>query len=109
MDLNLFLPDYLNESPYGISISESISRVSGSDLIRSHPPLPSKLNENDCAPNIEVVSDGMEAIFKAAGFGDDRDASSVRADYPIPKSCGIYYFEVTIISVGVKGFELHKF
>ena len=33
-----------------------------------------------------------------------RDASSVRATHPIPASCGLYYFEVKIISKGRDGY-----
>jgi len=33
-----------------------------------------------------------------------KDASSVRATHPIPASCGIYYFEVKIVSKGRDGY-----
>ena len=33
-----------------------------------------------------------------------KDASSVRATHAIPASCGIYYFEVTIVSKGRDGY-----
>ena len=32
-----------------------------------------------------------------------KDAASVRASSPIPASCGIYYFEVKVISKGRDG------
>lgn len=32
-----------------------------------------------------------------------KDAASVRATHPIPAACGIYYFEVRIISKGRDG------
>lgn len=32
-----------------------------------------------------------------------KDAASVRSTHPIPASCGIYYFEVKIISKGRDG------
>ena len=39
-----------------------------------------------------------------SGVGKNhRDAASVRATHPIPPSCGIYYFEVKIISKGRDG------
>ena len=34
----------------------------------------------------------------------EQDASSVRATYPIPASCGLYYFEVKIVSKGRDGY-----
>lgn len=33
-----------------------------------------------------------------------KDAASVRATHPIPSACGIYYFEVKIISKGRDGY-----
>ena len=33
-----------------------------------------------------------------------KDAASVRTDYPIPAACGIYYYEVKIISKGRDGY-----
>lgn len=32
-----------------------------------------------------------------------KDAASVRATHPIPAACGVYYFEVKIISKGRDG------
>lgn len=32
-----------------------------------------------------------------------KDAASVRATHPIPAACGIYYFEVKIVSKGRDG------
>jgi hypothetical protein len=40
----------------------------------------------------------MESIFVL------KDASSVRATHPIPASCGLYYFEVKIVSKGRDGY-----
>lgn len=33
-----------------------------------------------------------------------RDAASVQATHPIPASCGLYYFEVKIVSKGRDGY-----
>lgn len=33
-----------------------------------------------------------------------KDAASVRATHPIPAACGVYYFEVKIISKGRDGY-----
>lgn len=41
----------------------------------------------------------------SAGHGKThKDAASVRATHPIPPSCGLYYFEVKIISKGRDGY-----
>jgi hypothetical protein len=106
MDTKLLLPDYLARTPYGISFTESINRVTGGGL-QTHPLLPSKFNAQDCAQTIEVANDGMDVMFGTPRFGNDSDAGSVRADYPIPKSCEIYYFEAEILSAGVEGYDLN--
>lgn len=66
----------------------------------SLPPLPSKWNEKDKHVGLEVLSDGQEVKFAGSKSNQDRDheASAVRADHPMPPQCGIYYYEVTIIS-----------
>jgi len=70
------------------------------------PHLPSRFNERDRCAMLELANDGMDAKFAGPAKGTESDAASVRADYPIPTSCGIYYFEVTIISRGSQGYSL---
>ena len=45
--------------------------------------------------------------FSGAAFSGQgkthKDAASVRATHPIPAACGVYYFEVKIISKGRDG------
>lgn len=42
--------------------------------------------------------------FCFSGHGKTpKDAASVRATHPIPAACGIYYFEVKIVSKGRDG------
>lgn len=63
-------------------------------------PLPSKWNMQDKFGGLEVLSEGQEVKFSGAKSPPDRDheACSIRADHYMPQQCGIYYFEVTIIS-----------
>lgn len=78
------------------------------DLIEKAPPaeddavapLPSKWNSHDKHGGLEVLADGQEVKFTGSKSVADRDheACSIRADHPMPPQCGIYYFEVTIIS-----------
>lgn len=44
----------------------------------------------------------MKLICLGSGK-NQKDAASVRATYPIPTACGIYYFEVKVISKGRDG------
>jgi hypothetical protein len=64
------------------------------------PPLPSKWNHLDKYGGLEVLSDGQEVKLTGPKSERDRDHEScaIRADHPMPPQCGIYYFEVTIIS-----------
>lgn len=78
------------------------------DIIEKAPPvedesvprLPSKWNSSDKYGGLEVLSDGQEVKFTGPKSDRDRDheACAIRADYPMPTQCGIYYYEVTIIS-----------
>ncbi|TAQ88082.1 hypothetical protein B7494_g3622 [Chlorociboria aeruginascens] len=66
----------------------------------SLPPLPTKWNSQDKNAALEVFSEGLEVKFTGMKSTTDRDheASSIRADQYMPPQCGIYYFEVTILS-----------
>ena len=63
-------------------------------------PLPSRWNSQDKYGGLEVLSDGQEVKFTGAKSPADREheACSIRADHFMPQQCGIYYFEVIIIS-----------
>lgn len=44
-------------------------------------------------------------MYHVSGVGKSHnDAASVRTPYPIPAACGLYYFEVKIISKGRDGY-----
>ena len=46
-------------------------------------------------------------MLTSVGSGKNhKDAASVRAAYPIPAACGVYYFEVRVISKGRDGYVL---
>ena len=78
------------------------------DLIEKAPaiedetlaPLPSRWNNQDKFGGLEVMSDGQEVKFTGPKPDRDREheACAIRADFPMPPQCGIYYYEVTIIS-----------
>jgi Ran-binding protein 9/10 len=83
-------------------------------------PLPTQWSENDKSPHLTVSPNGREVSFNGAVFTislsrysasvghsntlDTRDAAAVRADCPIPPACGIYYYEVTVLDRGNKGY-----
>lgn len=64
------------------------------------PPLPSRWSSTDKYGALEILSDGLEVKLTGPKSMNDRDleACSIRSDNPMPPQCGIYYFEVTILS-----------
>ncbi|KAK6340236.1 hypothetical protein TWF730_002001 [Orbilia blumenaviensis] len=68
-------------------------------------PLPTKWNENDKSAGVDVSLDGLNVQFLATGPNkvNEYDSASVRADHFIPRSCGVYYFEVTIMNKSREG------
>ncbi|MCJ1322701.1 Ran-binding protein 9 [Xylographa vitiligo] len=66
-------------------------------------PLPSKWLELDKYGGLEIVGDGLEVRYTGPLRTHDHEAAAARADHPMPSQCGIYYYEVTIISKGKDG------
>lgn len=63
-------------------------------------PLPSKWNKDDAWTNLEVHHDGRTVKYVGSRNQNERDheASAVRTDHHMPPQCGIYYYEVEIVS-----------
>ena len=114
--------DGSNCSPRPGSLSASSSSVSlhkltpshrgmTYEIIERHPPpeedsvspLPSKWGEVDKHGGLELASDGLDVKYVGLTKMHDHEAVAARADQPMPPECGLYYFEVTIISKGKEG------
>jgi len=65
-------------------------------------PLPSRWNSNDKYSGLDLMSAGLEVRYSGLSKTHD-EAAAARADHPMPRECGIYYFEVTVISKGKEG------
>lgn len=63
-------------------------------------PLPVRWNRDDLWGGIEVQPDGLSVKFIGQKNHHERDheASAVRADHYMPPQCGLYYYEVQIMS-----------
>jgi hypothetical protein len=61
------------------------------------PPLPSRWNETDKHNSLELFANGLEAKLSNPPRRSGEEAGCVRADRPIPRQTGIYYFEVEIL------------
>lgn len=62
-------------------------------------------NRNISIQNNIYVNNNQHYNLLLLGHGKThKDAASVRATHPIPASCGLYYFEVKIVSKGRDGY-----
>ncbi|CAL8100848.1 unnamed protein product [Orchesella dallaii] len=66
-------------------------------------PLPRSWSPKDKFNFIGLSQNNLRVHYKGSGKGH-KDAASVRATYPIPAACGLYYFEVKIVSKGRDGY-----
>ncbi|PYI05708.1 hypothetical protein BO78DRAFT_317423 [Aspergillus sclerotiicarbonarius CBS 121057] len=66
-------------------------------------PLPSRWNDDDKYSGLELTNGGLEVRYTGPVNKHDHEAAAVRADNPMPPQCGIYYFEITIISKPKEG------
>uniref|UniRef100_A0A8C7LTQ0 RAN binding protein 10 n=1 Tax=Oncorhynchus mykiss TaxID=8022 RepID=A0A8C7LTQ0_ONCMY len=63
-------------------------------------PLPRSWSPKDKYSYIGLSQNNLRVHYKGHGK-NHKDAASVRATHPIPAACGIYYFEVKIVSKGL--------
>ncbi|XP_038247317.2 ran-binding protein 9 isoform X4 [Dermochelys coriacea] len=66
-------------------------------------PLPRSWSPKDKFSYIGLSQNNLRVHYKGHGK-TPKDAASVRATHPIPAACGIYYFEVKIVSKGRDGY-----
>lgn len=114
--------DALNRSSNPGSLSTSSSSVSLHKMAPSHrgmtyeiierqpeveddgiAQLPSKWVESDKHGVLELVADGLDVKFVGPSKLSDTEAAATRTDHAMPPQCGIYYYEVNIISNGKEG------
>nr|XP_003701786.1 PREDICTED: ran-binding protein 9 [Megachile rotundata] len=66
-------------------------------------PLPRSWSPKDKYNYIGLSQNNLRVHYK--GYGKThKDAASVRTTHPIPAACGLYYFEVKIVSKGRDGY-----
>lgn len=66
-------------------------------------PLPKKWSTRERYAHLHLQDDGLRVSYAGQGK-NHKDAGSVRATNPIPAACGLYYFEVKVISKGRDGY-----
>jgi hypothetical protein len=102
-------PGSLSTSPSSTSLHKAAPSHRGMtyDIIERAPPVvdepispwPTRWNAADKYLQLELDEEGRQAKFLGPQKAHD-EAASVRADHPMPHQCGIYYYEVTIVSKG---------
>ncbi|OLN85941.1 Ran-binding protein 10 [Colletotrichum chlorophyti] len=101
----------LSTSPSSVSLHSKPAAHRGVnyDVIEKPPafeedeaftPLPTRWNRDDKYGALDILSDGLEVRYIGPRGQTERDheAFSIRADSFMPPQCGIYYFEVQILS-----------
>jgi hypothetical protein len=66
-------------------------------------PLPTQWNSKDKCSHLVVKGNGMVVEYTGTGKSD-HDAGTVRANYPITPSCGIFYYEIRVLDKGRDGY-----
>ena len=62
------------------------------------PPLPTRWIKQDTEFAITLSNEDSIVEFENDGNGSKNDSFTIRTNYPIPKLCGVYYFEVEILA-----------
>lgn len=103
----------LSTSPSSVSLQKLAPSHRGMtyEIIEHQPhtevdypaPLPSKWVETDKYGGLEVAADGLEVRYVGLHKLGEHEAAATRSDHSMPPQCGIYYFEVNIISKGKEG------
>ncbi|XP_053305700.1 ran-binding protein 10 isoform X2 [Spea bombifrons] len=83
-------------------ISERLKRLYPA-VNEDDTPLPRSWSPRDKYNYIGLSQNNLRVHYKGHGK-NHKDAASVRATHPIPAACGIYYFEVKIVSKGRDGY-----
>ncbi|ORX46066.1 SPRY-domain-containing protein [Hesseltinella vesiculosa] len=102
------IPTYLQHSRFADLVHEKFDTIQ-----RQQDPmldwqaldlrLPTSWNSKDKAKHIDVDRLGLQLHYAGPGRSEAH-AGSIRTNFAIPKHCGMFYYEVKIISKGDDGF-----
>lgn len=96
------IPAYLKASnAYNRMVTQQVQ----SDFSKISPVLlPTQWDEKKCCEVLEMSGDGLTVQFRGTGKNGAKDAAAVKADRHMPHQCGVYYFEIEILSKGQSGY-----
>ncbi|KAI9103242.1 concanavalin A-like lectin/glucanase domain-containing protein [Phlyctochytrium arcticum] len=107
------LPLYLSlSSTSNVTSANRSSGSSGNDSfaeasrkrLQKIPDLPTQWSTKDKSPSIELSPAANLRVTYTGPGRDDVHAAAVRSNHPIPPQCGLFYYEVSIISKGRDGY-----
>ncbi|KAI9018044.1 concanavalin A-like lectin/glucanase domain-containing protein [Phycomyces nitens] len=87
----------------GITSTFRFKESNGNPIDEMSLLLPSSWNSLDKSYHIQIRKNSLGLFYTGPGKYDS-DAASVRSNYPVPPQCGIYYYEVKILSKGENGY-----
>ncbi|KAJ3300480.1 hypothetical protein HK104_000065 [Borealophlyctis nickersoniae] len=91
-------------SPSGIApMDEDTQRLHAEPTGGGVVSLPTSWSSKDKCQHLELSASGLRVSYTGSGKSDS-DAAAVRANCPIPPQCGLYYFEITVLSKGRDGY-----
>ena len=80
--------------------SESTPHIAEEDAV---PPLPSQWKERKENGGLTIFPDRLDLLCSMQMENQEHEAAAARTDHPMPSQCGIYYYEVQIISTVKEG------
>ncbi|KAI1317453.1 hypothetical protein EDD11_008390 [Mortierella claussenii] len=92
-----------SESGNSLCDNHNRARILHSDRRPLRYQLPSRWSTIDKTDKTRLSEDDLQVHYSGPGKVDS-DASSIRANRPIPPQCGVYYFEIFIKSKGQQGY-----
>jgi len=95
------IPDYLLDTP--ICQAKKKMKLAKDQTGTMPIQLPTHWNPKDKCSLLELSKGNLRVSYNGTGKTDG-DAAAVRANYPMPYQCGLFYFEVTIINKGRNGY-----
>ncbi|CEP11786.1 hypothetical protein [Parasitella parasitica] len=110
-------PAYLKHTSYATLVSDQHQhlqqkkRCSSDDynreLVEVDLRLPQYWSFNDKSRHLQVGLNGCDLAFHAQTPGPGKkeliEAASIRTNFPVRPQCGIYYYEISVISMGHDG------
>ncbi|KAG5517880.1 hypothetical protein PMAC_000335 [Pneumocystis sp. 'macacae'] len=100
-----FIPAYLRGTAFAEQYEAQYMSFLRHGIGSDFSELPSSWNEDDKCNLLSLVGNGLEVKFVGPAKGVEQDAASVRTNNPIPARCGLYYYEIEILSKGYEGLD----